>query len=161
MVHQLCFWNTVCLVLNSSMMTWLFLLLYQCSKFTGLCNPFLCTEPCLFSFLLPFLFCFYWGVKRREEWSIYMFYVNTCRLYFRIGIKCNIPRIIGEQLLQLVYFMLWYVIIKKTNTFSFWQYMTEHFPVSVYEANIAVQCRSTTVTFFRCRWDVLESRLYS
>lgn len=156
-------WNTssvsgmVCLILNSSLMTWLFLQIYQCSKFTVLCNSFLCTEPCMFSFL-SLLFLFYWGVKR-EACSVHMLYINTCRLFFRIGLKCNIPRIIGEQLLQLIYFLLWYISIMKTNIFSYWQYITERFLVSGYESNTAEQWWSITVKFFRRRWSMLESRL--
>lgn len=159
--QPLCFWNTVCLILNSSLVTWLFFQLYQCSKFTVLCNSFFffCTKPYMFSFLPPLLFLFYWSVKR-EVCSIYicMLLINTCPLFLRIGIKGNIPRIIGEQLLQLIYFMLWYISIMKTNTCYYWQYITEHFLVYGYESDTEELGWSITVKFFRCRcWMFLKA----
>lgn len=100
-------------------------------KFADLCNSFLCT----FNFpSLPFFF-FNWGVKGKSLSYIWLMW----RLYFRIRIKCDNSRTIGKWLLQSIYFMLWYVIIIKSNTFSYWQYVTERFLVSSYEANTAVQ----------------------
>lgn len=120
--------GTPALFLSSNLVTWLLLQLHQCSRIIVLCNSFLCTEPYIFSFLPPLLFLFYWSAENPVLY-IYTLYINTCSLFRRIGIKCDNQRIMGEQLLQLICFMLWYVSLMKTNTFSYRKYITEHFLV--------------------------------
>lgn len=158
--QPLCFWNTVCLVLNSSLVTWLFFQLYQCSKFTVLCNSVFLHWTIRVQFSSSSSFPL---LLRCEEGSVLYIYmcmllINTCPLFLRIGIKGNIPRIIGEQLPQLIYFMLWCISITKTNTCYYWQYITEHFLVYGYESDIEELGWSITVKFFRCRcWMFLKA----